>query len=530
MLLTSYFENRASLENPAFSLSDPDAWRNHFESGMLAETDQSINVDKALTLSPVWMAIKMISGDCAKIPLNVCQRRLDGGKDVDRSHAVQMHISRDGLANEETTAIDFWRQHYTAALLFENAYIWIDTNGFGDVVGLYHLLPDRTHPKRINGKLYYLSEINGQMEAFHHTEVIHLRGLCWDGMQAPSLVSQARHDFGMALASRKFTSKFFANGAHLGGVIQTPEGYSKKATDNIEEGIKNRGKDPDKMFRTMVLRDGVKFFATTVDPKRAQLPELDEAQVRHVARWYMLQPSMLGVKESVSYNSEEAAKQNYFDTTLSYWLRPTEAQCGHKLLTEDERRRGYIVRAQIDALKWADTKTKMEVASRGVLTGIISPDEGRSWFGKNPRDDGQGGKFLQPVNMQMVGDEDELETGEEPDGDANDSAGDRSDVTQDFHRRLFENTVARCVRRLLTHAERAEKKDGLPAFLSSMRDQHGPAIDEILFDVVNALNSIRTDGETAAVIEVRDYIIESFRHSGGDAVESIPASTANVFF
>jgi len=55
MLLTSLFESRTTLENPALSLSDPDTWRDVL-GGMRSETEEQVTVERALTLSPVWQA------------------------------------------------------------------------------------------------------------------------------------------------------------------------------------------------------------------------------------------------------------------------------------------------------------------------------------------------------------------------------------------------------------------------------------------------------------------------------------------
>ncbi|GEM_PF-1049052 len=406
------------MENPAWSLSDPDAWRTHFDAGRTAQTGESVSVESALTLSPVWAAIKMISGDCSKLPLKIYRYRRDGdGKDVDRRHPVWPLINRDGKANEEASALQLWRRFYASALLWENGYIWIDRDDLGRVNGLYNLPPDRTAPLRVKGRLWYVTETNGRLEPLPADDVLHLQGLCWDNETCPALVEAARHDFGVALAARKFTSKFFANGAQHGGVLQVPPGASKEARDKVEAGLEEKQKNLDRAFKTLVLRDGYKWFSTTVDPDKAQLIELDESKVRDVARWFMLQPSRLGVKESVSYNSEEAAKQDYYDTTLSYWLTATVAECNCKLLTEVQRRRAtHVFRYQVNALLWANAQTRSAIAVSGIQSGRFSPDETRDWEGMNPRPDGQGGRYWQPLNTEAV-DPDAATVDTDPDPD-----------------------------------------------------------------------------------------------------------------
>lgn len=476
MLLTRLLQGgeRRTLENPAWSLSDPDAWRNHFDAGMTAETNESVSVDKALTLSPVWAAVKMISGDCSKLPLKVYRYRTDGseGKDVDRQHQAWAWINRDGRANAEVSSLQLWRRFYAAALLWENGYIWIDRDDLGRIRGLYNLLPDRTAPYRASsGRLWYVTELAGKLEPLPADDVLHLCGLCYQGDRAPVLVEQARHDFGLAIAARKFESKFFANGAQHGGVLQVPPGVTKEARDKVEAAMQEKQSNLDRAFKTLVLRDGYKWFSTTVDPDKAQLIQLDEAKVRDVARWFMLSPSRLGVKESVSYNSEEAAKQDYYDTCLSYWLTATVAEANCKLLTEAERAAGtHVIRYQVNALLWADAATRASIAQGGIQTGRFSPDETRDWEGMNPRPDGLGGRFLRPVNMEAEGAEE-------------------SDV-RSAHERLLAAAIARCTGRLCERARRATRSGRNPEGVMELLLQERTVIEAQLSDVVAAVRSV----------------------------------------
>lgn len=499
MFLTALFERRATLENPQWSLSDPDAWRTHFDAGRLAETAESVGVAKALTLSPVWMAVKMISGDCSKLPLKVYRYRADGdGKDVDRRHQTWPYINRDGRANDEVAALQLWRRFYASALLWENGYIWIDRDDLGRVHGLYNLPPDRTAPLRVRGRLWCVTEVNGRLEPLYADDVLHLQGLCWDNQTCPALVEAARHDFGVALAARKFTSKFFANGAQHGGVLQVPPGASKEARDKVEQGMEEKTRNLDRAFKTLVLRDGYKWFSTTVDPSKAQLLELDEAKVRDVARWFMLSPSRLGVSDSTSYNSEEHAKQDYYDTTLSYWLSAAVAECNCKLLTERQRIKStHVFRYQINALLWANAETRSSIAVAGIQAGRFSPDETRDWEGLNPRPDGEGSRFLRPLNMEAVGDE-PIDTDPDPDTETepapaaeggDDPAAIRSVFMQPMQH-LVSETLDRCWRRLVEHGRRAAAR-GDGDVVATLEREHRAALEAWLDTPLALLQAVR---------------------------------------
>lgn len=443
-----------SLNNPAMSLNDPETWRDVY-GGRMSEADEPITAERALSLSAVWMAIKMISGDCSKVPLKVYERLAAGGKRPDTAHQLWSLVGEDGQPNEETTALELWRRYYASALLYENGYIWIDRDDLGRIHGLYNLPPDRTSSMRVRGKLWYVTEVNGGLEPLPAEDVLHLRGLAFAADSCPSFLEQARHDFGLAIAARKFTSKFFANGAHHGGILQVPPGTTKEARDKVEKALEQRTLSNG--FRTMVLRDGYRWFSTTVDPENAETIALDDQLTRHVARWFMLNPARLGVKDSVSYNSEEHARRDYFDVTLSYWLSANQAECNAKLRTEQEKQTGSrVLRYQVSRLLWTDTATLMSLAAQGIPIGVFSPDEVRNWFDLNPREDGQGGEFLRPLNMTVAGEPtaeesddntDDEPSVEEPDDDERQSRSAAIDMLRE--------TVDRAVRRMATRADRA---------------------------------------------------------------------------
>ena len=68
-----------SLENPNIPLGDARVWHDIF-GDFSTDTGERVNAKGALSLAPVYQAVSLISGDVAKIPLNVYRRRQDLGE------------------------------------------------------------------------------------------------------------------------------------------------------------------------------------------------------------------------------------------------------------------------------------------------------------------------------------------------------------------------------------------------------------------------------------------------------------------
>ena len=392
-------ESRSSLEDP----NTPLTFANLHEAFGTSNSDHTpvvINQRTALGYAPLFQVTSMISGDCAKLPLNV-YRKSKTGRTVESKHSAHKVIDMCAMPNPEVNGFKFWRRFYVSACLWGNAYAWIDRNNRGDVIGLYQLLPDRTYLERKGGVLYCRYQTGGGTRTFDLADVLHVEGLSIDGIQGANIISTFRQDFTVALSAKNFLARFFKNNMTAGGVLQAKPGTKPEAIRKMEKRIEENFSGSDKAFRTLVLRDNFVWHSTQVDPQKAQLTDIKEDSARDVARMFNVAPSRLGLKDSVSFNSEEMARQNYHDGALSHLLIATSCECTTKLLTPKERDDGLYIEHNINALLWADALTRSTIANSGIQNGRFSPNETRAW--ENADGYVGGDSYYVPLNIQPVG-------------------------------------------------------------------------------------------------------------------------------
>lgn len=410
-----------SLENPNLPLDDPQAWD---DAGLLErDTDAGIRVgpESALKYAPVWQAVKMISGDYAKLPLDVYRRLKPAGREKDRRHAAFRLLRK--RANDLQSAFRFKRTLAVHLLIWENGYGFIERDGYGRPIGLYNLLPDRTEARWVGGELWYVTETTHPdgspwLRWLPAYDVIHVVGLTTNGVEGCPLVKKARHSWGLGLAQQKFASRFYASGGRNGGVLEVPAKASEEFAENLEIGWRKLYDSDDGWFKTVILRDGAKFHSATYSPADGQMVEATERQAREVARWFVLHPSRLGVQDSVSYNSMTEANQQYLDTTLDPMLVDLEEEAEAKLLDGDEDRYVEFNRA---ALLRLNPKDRAAVNAIGIRNGWRCPDEVREDENMNPRPDGRGGEFVDVARAKSPGGADKGEN-DKPRGDGKDPA------------------------------------------------------------------------------------------------------------
>lgn len=366
--------------------------------------EPKVSPNTIIGYAPFFQAVSMISGDVAKLPLSIIQKNKKKRTVLD-SHPVQQLLNRHGKANEEVSSYKFLRRFVACGLMWGNSYAYIDRTPTGKVLGFYQLLPDRTAMARVGGKLKCVTEIStssggATLETIDAADVLHIEGLSINGIEGINIGRAFREDFLIALSSKRFTSKFFGNNMTSSGILQAPPGASSDAIKKVAKKIEDKS-GSDSAFKTIVLRDGFKWFSTQIDPQKAQLSEINEEGVRNVARMFNISPSKFGLKDSTSYNSEEAATSDYYNGALSHWLLSLSTEVTTKCLTIQERSEGTYAEHNINALLWADASTRSEIGIKGIANGVYSPNEVRAW---NNDDVYEGGdQYYMPMNIAPVG-------------------------------------------------------------------------------------------------------------------------------
>lgn len=456
-----------SLENPNIPLGDPRVWHEIF-GDFSTDTGERVNAKGALSLAPVYQAVSLISGDVAKIPLNVYRRRKDlgeRGREVDEAHPAQFILRHQ--ANSQMTAFKFWRRMMTHALLWGNAYALIERTLDGRIAELLPLLPDRTIPTLTrSGETIYQTEIDGDLKILGGSQVLHIESIAISGTADCEWIAAARNAIAQALAVNKFSSRFFKNGARVGGILEVPVGMSKQAVDTLETGFRKSYEGTDNSFKTVLLRDGAKFHNAQFTPEQSQMLPVRREMVREIARFFNLPPHKLGDDSRVSYNSLEQENRSYLDSCLSVWLHTIASECWLKLLSESQQKTNtHLVEHNTGAFIAADIKTQYEVGVLGVTNGLVSPNEVRAYLGLNPRPDGEGDKYIKPMNMETVGDQEEPAEPAEPAEPENDN----SELEQKA-RRLVVNELQRAANQVIGQVKTKARKQQPSRFCTWVDD------------------------------------------------------------
>lgn len=394
-----------SAENPAVPLSSIADGDEIFDAltGGKSSSGVRVNRKRALGYSAVWRAVNLISGDVGRLPIHV-YRRNGAGKEIDTRHAAHRLLRRK--PNPFMTAFVFRRTLQAHALTEGNGYAYIRRDSTARPDELLILNPDNTWPVRVGGELWYVTRApslkSAKLETLKlpATDVIHIRGLGFDGLCGYPVLRILRDTIGKAVAARDYGARYFANSARPGLALEVPAGMKEAAIKNLRESWELLHKGVDNAHRVGILRDGVRLSVYDTNAKNAQLIENLNFDSREIANVFGVPAHKLGDPSRTAYNSLESENQSYLDDTLDGWLTVHEEEYWDKLLTEDEKlfetheilfARGQLARVNLSA--------RGAYYSAAVNAGWLSRDEVRAAENMNPIPGGKGAVYTLPVNV-----------------------------------------------------------------------------------------------------------------------------------
>lgn len=370
--------------------ANPEQWLiDLFRGGVESDSGVAIGPQNALKYAPYYQAINIISSDIGKITLPLLKRTTKGRErdTKHRAYRLTMHEFNDAMTAD--VGKQLLQSH---ALGWGNGRAAILRDNAENPLGLFPLLPDRTETKVVKGEIWHITKIgeNREERAYRDENVLHIKGLGFDGITGYSVARMAANSLGLSIAAEKHANSLFKNGA-IPGIVLEAEGKISRPDalqliqdwDKWHAGTTNAG-------RTGLTTQGIKVKA--MDPMKntdAQLLESRKFQRAEVASWFNIPPHKLGDDSRISYNSLEQENLSYLQGCLLFWFVRWQNECRRKLLTEREKETdSHYFEFFVDILASVDFPAKVEALNKLVASTIFNPNEAREKLNMNHREGG----------------------------------------------------------------------------------------------------------------------------------------------
>ena len=363
---------------------------------------ERVTVDTALNHSVVFACLRMISEPCAMLPLSLMQAK-NGQRRTATEHP--MHSALHDEANAEETAMEFRETRTANCVLTGRGFARIvRRSGTGTAIELQALKPSQVETDRDkSGRLVYVvrnsmaASQTFTVETGKPQDIFDLRGLGWDGQNAYSVLSMARHSIGTALAAERNLGGFFANGGRLPSHVEmankfkTKEDFDKFRADF--EGIYRQSN------RLPILENDIKLIIDGLSMVDAQMLETRQFTVSEICRWFNISPHMVADLSRATFSNIEQLALEFVKFTLGAWLTRWEQALRRCVLTPQEKAQGYYFRHNVNALLRGDFVSRMAGYASALQNGHKNVDEVRALEDENPLADGTGSGYHIQTNM-----------------------------------------------------------------------------------------------------------------------------------
>lgn len=344
-------------------------------------------------------AIQIIAEAVGSLPLNVYRLQAGAARAADTVHPVARLFA--DRPNDLQTPSEFVTIMQANCLVHGAAYAEIERDGEGRPVALWPLHPGQVSLERIPGSRrirYQVSDEVGSRRLLP-AEVLAIRDR-WDDPFTPrSRIDRCREALGGVIATERFASAVWRNGAKLSGIVTHPEQIGPEAAKTLRDSLQALYGGADNAGRIGVLEEGMGWKEISATPHDAELSEARRLAVLEVARIFNVPAPLLNELSNANYSNLVELRRQFAAGTVQPWLVRWEQAIRRDLFSE-EGARNHEVEFDTDLLVRSDILTRFQAYRIGRETGVYNANDLRRFENLNPRTDADADAFLSPLNMQ----------------------------------------------------------------------------------------------------------------------------------
>ncbi len=350
--------------------------------------------DKALTLSSVWCAVRLLSESVSSLPCGVYTKEANG----DKVEAVNDRIYNliKYKPNNYQNKITFFEYVMMSICMTGNSYVQIVRDNSGNPVQLMPIDSSLVDVFINEGELFYQVDGGGVLDS---SDILHFKTITDDGIVGLSPIDQCAKAINWGLNVEEFGSTFFKNGAKPSSVLSTDRALSETAIQRLKNSFNSSYAKLSQSNSTIILEEGLSFKPISISPEQAQFLASRQFSIEEVARIFNVPPHMLKDLTKSSFNNIEMQSQEFVTYTLMPYITRIENEMNLKLFRTNEL--GYkFIEFNVNGLLRGDVKSRNEAYKTAITNGYMSINEVRQKENLNSIEGGD--KHFMQMNMTTI--------------------------------------------------------------------------------------------------------------------------------
>jgi len=210
----------------------------------------------------------------------------------------------------------------------------------------------------------------------HDYYMVHVPFISTNGIGGISPVSVLFDTLRYSENIQAFSAKQLEQGVNSAIVLEAPANLGAEQKKQMIEDFMETYRETS--GNILLLESGVTAKVMNLSPVDSKLFEVEKITRSKVAMVYNLPPHLLGDYSDTSFTSQEQQMLEFLMLTMLPIVTAYEQELDRKLLTTEQRKRGYHFKFNMESILRADAATQAEVDYKAVRSAWKTPDEIRA--------------------------------------------------------------------------------------------------------------------------------------------------------
>lgn len=344
---------------------------------------QLANRYSAMNISAVFAATNLISNTIAMLPIKVQKRATNGKNEVD-NHPLNI-VFGDKSNTNNLSKFTIIKMIVQSVILKGNGFAYIERANDGSVTGLRFLEASDVliYYNKQRNLLYYDAPVISKKH-IEPINMLHFVLHSYNGINGLSVLSYANRTLGITNASENSAKSFFENGMNVNGLLKVTTPLNAKQKDEIrsswQQAYNGNGGG------LAIINSNMEYQQLQLSPEDSQLLASRKFNIEDIARFFNINPLLIGGEGKASYNSLEMLQQAFLVHTLQPYITMIENEMNRKLLKPSESK--LTIQLETNELLRINKQSQASYYQTMVNSGILSINEVRKDLGFNPIDGG----------------------------------------------------------------------------------------------------------------------------------------------
>lgn len=344
----------------------------------------AVSNEKAMQHATVYSCVNILSRVIGMLP---CHMMIKEGKNREIAYDFSLYSVLHDLPNEWMTAPEFWGMAINHSTLRGNFIAIKNKDSRGNIRELIPVAPGMLQEVTQNKDYslnYKLKMSDERVLNFSNSEIFHLRGMVMNGYMGVNPIQYIRESIGLGLATEEFGARYFGSGTHPGMIVEHPGKLSPQAHSNLKQSMGETYSGLGKAHKLMLLEEGMKAHAVTINPEDSQFLETRRYQKNEIVDIFFGMPLtvMNSGDNTPTFASAEQFSIGFIIYALMPWIVNIEKAIYRDLLTSDQRKK-YYAKFKVEGLQRGSFKDQMEGFATAIDKEIFCPNEVREMLDFN---------------------------------------------------------------------------------------------------------------------------------------------------